>query len=265
MVRLCAFPCLMNVVCLSATVAAGENAKSPERILQSYVADFRHDPAAAESFTFGVRVTGEGGGDWHVVVSGKKGDAEEMDVTLKPGFPAEPVAYYKLDLATLRKIDRGELNALTAMAKARGGDPVPMDLDLMPGFQPSPGFLARIVPFSFHFWTRGFPERVPFSGELGRVTHGANAVIFYYQKGLRSGWFQVNKGQHVNEDPEDQTNPFPTMFFMLRGKLQAKVGGKQVTFPENEMMFVPAGVTHEFWNPYDNPAEFIILMFGEGA
>ena len=27
-------------------------------ILESYVADFRHDPAAAESITMGIRVTG---------------------------------------------------------------------------------------------------------------------------------------------------------------------------------------------------------------
>jgi mannose-6-phosphate isomerase-like protein (cupin superfamily) len=31
------------------------------------------------------------------------------------------------------------------------------------------------------------------------------------------------------------------------------------------MLFVPAGVTHEFWNPYDEPAEMIVLMIGEGA
>jgi hypothetical protein len=31
------------------------------------------------------------------------------------------------------------------------------------------------------------------------------------------------------------------------------------------MLFVPAGVAHEFWNPYDEPAEGIMLMFGEGA
>jgi len=31
------------------------------------------------------------------------------------------------------------------------------------------------------------------------------------------------------------------------------------------MMFVPPGVTHEFWNPHETPAEMIILMFGEGA
>jgi hypothetical protein len=31
------------------------------------------------------------------------------------------------------------------------------------------------------------------------------------------------------------------------------------------MVFVPAGTAHEAWNPFDEPAEFIILMFGQGA
>ena len=239
--------------------------KSAEEILQSYVADYRHDPAAAEPHTFGVRVTGEGGGDWHVVVSGDKPGAGDHGVTLKPGLPAQPVAYFTLDLDTLRKIDAGEMNALTAMGKASGRDITPMDVDTMPGFELEPAYFTRFVPFMFHFWTRGLPERVRFSGTRSRVVHGANVVVFYYQKGLRSAWFQVIKGQHVNKDPEDQTNPFPSMFIMLRGKLEAKVGGKQLTFPAGEMMFVPASVPHELWNPYDEPGEMILLMFGEGA
>jgi mannose-6-phosphate isomerase-like protein (cupin superfamily) len=55
------------------------------------------------------------------------------------------------------------------------------------------------------------------------------------------------------------------MFIMVRGKVETRIGGKQSSFPEGEMMLVPAGVSHELWNPYEQPAEFIILMFGQGA
>ncbi len=280
--------CCAGVLLLASAAADEQSPKSAEQILQAYVADFRHDPAAAEPITFGVRVTGEGGGEWHVVVAGRKrqtdepkgagkpeapaqlttGETEpatEFDVTLKPGFPPEPIAYYILDLTALRKIDCGELNALTAMARAHGGETTPMDVGVTPGFKPGADFWARFIPLSFHFWTRGVPERVPFRGELSRMVHGANAIVFYYQKGFRSAWYQVAKGQHINKDPQDQTNPFPSMFIVLRGKLEAKIAGKQLTFPAGEMMLVPPGVTHEFWNAHDTPAEMIILMFGEGA
>ena len=289
MCRVLAAMCAIGVLLPPVAVVADEELmKSAEEILRNYVADFRHDPAAAETITFGIRIIGERGGDWHVGVAGRRhqtsppkpaGEPEspanpaavepkttaEWDVTLKSGFPTEPIAYYVLDLETLRKIDSGELNALTAMAKAHGGETTPMDVGMTPGFEPGPDFGSRFVPLSFHFWTGGLPERVPFHGELSRVVHRANAVVFYYQKGFRSAWFQVTKGQHINKDPQDQVNPFPSMFIMLHGKAQAKIGGKDFTFPANEMMFVPAGVTHEFWNPHDEPAEMILLMFGEGA
>lgn len=55
------------------------------------------------------------------------------------------------------------------------------------------------------------------------------------------------------------------MFIMIRGKARAKIGGNGLTFPASETILVPAGVTHEFWNLYEEPAEMILLMFGEGA
>jgi mannose-6-phosphate isomerase-like protein (cupin superfamily) len=242
-----------------------ESARTAEEILRSYVEDFRTDAAAAEAMTFGVRVSGEGGGDWHVAVAGKKEGAAAADVSLRPGLPAEPCVLYTLDLETLRRIDAGELNALTAMGRAREADPTPMDIDFMPGFQPTPDFIVRFLPFTFHFWTRGFPETVPFGREHSRLVHGGNIVIFYYQEGLRSGWAQLEKGQHVNADPRDQVNEFPSMFIVIRGRAMGKIGGKEGLLTAGEMILVPAGVSHEMWNPFDEPAEVILVMFGAGA
>jgi hypothetical protein len=255
---------LLLTVCLTAS-SQPTQARSAEDILRTYVEDFRSDPAAAEPVTFGVRISGQGGGDWQVTLGGKRDGTGSYQVELGRGLPAGPSAFYVLDLATLRKIDAGELNALTAMGRARASDPAPMDIGFMDGFQPDPGFIAEFLPLSFHFWTRGFPEVVNFGGQYGREVHGATMVVFYYQKGLRSAWGRVEKGQHVNRDPKDQTNPFPTMIIGIRGRALAKVGGKEVALRAGQMAFIPAGVSHEAWNPYDEPAEIIILMFGEGA
>jgi len=151
------------------------------------------------------------------------------------------------------------------MGRAHPNDVTPMDIKTTEGFKPDAKFFERIVPWSFHFWTRGWPERVPYGSGKTRVVHGANACIFYYQKGLRSAWFQIAKGQHANQDPSAQVTPFPTMLIGLRGRCEATIGGKTVTLDKSEMLFVPAGVAHEFWNPYDEPAEAIMLMFGDGA
>jgi hypothetical protein len=237
--------------------------RSAEEILRSYVDDFRNDPAAAEPITFGVRVRDEG--EWHVAVLGKNEEARTSQVELQRGLPSNPSVIYTLDLATLRKIDSGDINALTAMGKARGSDPSPMEIEFMPGFKPGASFFARFIPFTFHFWTRGFPEIVNFGKQYSREVHGANMIIFYYQKGLRSAWGQIEKGQHINKDPKDQSNPFPTMIIGIRGKAMAKIGGNEIVLQAGQMIFIPTGVSHEAWNPYDEPAEVILLMFGEGA
>jgi mannose-6-phosphate isomerase-like protein (cupin superfamily) len=248
----------------------GSTQASDERdagvILESYAADFRQDPAAAQPIIFGIRVTGDGGGEWHVVDTGKKREgSEETDVALRPGFPKEPCAFYTLDLVTLRKIDQGTWNALTAMGRARANDPAPMDIGVTEGFSPDARFFETFVPLSFHFWTRGWPERVQYGSTTTRILHGANATMLYYQKGLRSAWFQIAKGQHANRDPKEQVTPFPTMVIGLRGRCEGKIGGKSITLDRQEMLFIPAGVSHEFWNPHDEPAEAVLIMFGEGA
>jgi hypothetical protein len=248
-----------------AAAAAEMPGRSPEEILLSFVEDFRSDPAAGEPIVFGVAVKGPEGGNWHVVVSGRGENGEAAEVDLRKGLSASPSVLYTLDLATLRKIDSGEMNALTAMGKARASDPAPMDIELMPGFKPDPAFFGRFIPFTFHFWTRGFPEVVSFGGPHSREVHGANAVVFYYERGLRSAWAQIEKDQHVNSDPKDQINPFPTMIIGIRGRAVAKIGGVEKEFHAGQMVFIPAGVAHEAWNPYDEPAEIILLMFGEGA
>jgi mannose-6-phosphate isomerase-like protein (cupin superfamily) len=55
------------------------------------------------------------------------------------------------------------------------------------------------------------------------------------------------------------------MIIGIRGKAMARIGGKEIPLGAGRMVFVPAGVSHEAWNPYEEPAEIILLMFGEGA
>ncbi len=239
--------------------------RSVEEILRSYVEDFRSDPAAGAPCIFGISIQGPTPSEWHVIASGRKSADGRFEVELRKGSPTEPAAIYVTDRETLGKIDRGEMNALTAMGKARSSDTAPMDISLTPGFQPNEDFLAALLPLTFHFWTRGFPEIVNFGPTAGREVHGATMVVLYYQKGLRSAWGQIRKGQRVNADPKDQVNPFPTMMIGIRGRAMLRVGGVEKIMNAGQMIFVPPGTAHEAWNPFDEPAEVIILMFGDGA
>ena len=61
-------------------------------------------------------------------------------------------------------------------------------------------------------------EIIPFGAETTRVVHGAGMGVLYYQRGLRSAFFHIKPGQHINADPKDQTNPFPSLFIVTGGR-----------------------------------------------
>ena len=98
------------------TAIADANEPTVQEVLQSYVDDYRHDPTVRDPITFGIRISGEGGGDWHVVVRGKKKGNVSADVTLEAGLAPSPTFFFTTDVGTLRKINAGKMNALTAMA-----------------------------------------------------------------------------------------------------------------------------------------------------
>lgn len=59
------------------------------------------------------------------------------------------------------------------------------------GFEPSEEEDGKLNAFSFHFWTSGFPEIIPFNPETTRRAHDSNVRVFYYQKGLCTDWYRV--------------------------------------------------------------------------
>ena len=238
---------------------AGSSESEAAAILESYVEDFRSDPTAKTPRVFGIEVVGAG--KWSVLVSGKKDDSDKWGVELSKGAPSKPTFVYALDLKTLKEIHEGRLNALTAQGKALPSDITPMAVRWMEGAEE---FDER--PFSFHFWTRGFPEKVPFRSGGIRTIHSAGIGVFFYQKGFRSAWATLAKGQGANNGPGNPLMaPFPTMVIITDGSVRGVVNKKPVSAEAGEMIFIPPMTPHEWWNEKEEPAEAILLFFGEGA
>lgn len=229
-------------------------------ILERFCDDFKSDPSFSEQ-TFGIEVDGQ---MWHVTTSQKK-DTDSRAAILKKEKPSTPSFYYVTNLTTLRMIDQGKMNAMTAGVKAFSTDYAPLDIEVMEGFQPGEDFVGEVLAFTFHFWTRGVPEIIPFGPHFTRSTHGAQAAVFYYDKGLRTGYGYIHPGQHANEHPKSKTNPFSSMIIVIKGKLVARLDGTDHTIEQGNAIFIPAGMSHEILNPFDEAGEIILLMFGEGA
>ncbi|WP_171036334.1 cupin domain-containing protein [Maricaulis alexandrii] len=222
-------------------------------ILDRFAADYMNDPTFTRDWTFGVVVDG----DWWTVEL----DREATRYAIRPGEPATPSFFYPAEGQTLAQIDRGEMAALTAMGKAFSTDYAPMDIDLMDGADFDPAILA----FTFHFFTRGTPEIIHWREHETREVHGGNAGLIYYQPGFRSGFGYIMPGQHVNADERSRTNPFPTLIIFTGERAIARLDGVDHEVGDGDILFIPAGMSHEFLNPFDEPAEFLLFMFGEGA
>jgi mannose-6-phosphate isomerase-like protein (cupin superfamily) len=243
-------------------VIAQENTDTEiKNILNRFAQDYRNDPMFKNDQTFGIEIDKV---MWHgiAIVGDGKNDAK---VTIKKGEPNEPTFYFITNLRTLKLMDEGKMNALTAGVKAFSTDYAPVDIEVMEGFTPPEDFVSIVLPFTFHFWTRGVPELIPFGQHYTRGTHGAQASIFYYDKGLRTGYGYLHPGQHANENPQSRSNPFSSMIILIKGKVIAKLDDTDYEIEAGNAFFIPPGMTHEVLNPYDEAAEFILLMFGDGA
>ena len=106
---------------------------------------------------------------------------------------------------------------------------------------------------------------IPFGEGMTRKAHGGNFVIFYYETGLRTAWYRIEPGERVREDAREQAMPFPIMIVGIKGTAEGEVDGKRVTLPAGNTLFVPPNVMHKWWNETDEPADAILIMFGDGA
>lgn len=152
---------------------------------------------------------------------------------------------------------------MTAMGRARMSDSAPLDFTLPEGA----GYaqVQRLLPWVFHFWNREWPEVARFGEGTTRHVHGGSSAILYYDMELRTAFYQVRPGTHINEAEDQRTNPFSSLFIVVRGQFESRLDGGRRTLHEGEAVLVPSGMTHEFWAEPDQYGEFIMVAFGEGA
>src|SRR5690606_11511745 len=115
------------------------------------------------------------------------------------------------------------------------------------GFEWTPESRSLFLALAFHFWNRDWPEIIPFGDGETREVHGAQATVLYYGQGVRTAWYQLEAGMHINADPADRTNPFATLVVVTRGPISARLGGVDRLLSEVTAVFIPAGMPHEFW------------------
>lgn len=197
---------------------------------------------------------------YHLIISDLKYSIEE-------GVSDSANFTFKASLAHYNKMYRGEMTALTSMGQATGLDSIPLEPDIHKPIADDGNVINDCLFFSQRFFNTSPFDKIILREENSRVIHGGHAIPIFYQKtdeiGVRSAWYQINKGEQVNEAGD--TNPFPQYFIITRGNGFVKIGKDTVAVKANEAYFVAPGNDHVFWNESDEPLEMIFLAYGKGA
>jgi hypothetical protein len=237
-------------------LAASDSAKI---ILQRYASAWRgrEEMVLDHEIAVAFWIKGEGGGEYHVALSDKPSP------TVADGVPEDFDIGFETDIELLRRLERGQINALTAMGKARESDVTPLSWKLGKAFAARPGADLLFRRLCFFFWTRDWPPIVRFGDGLTREVHGANAVLLLYEDRFRSAWYQLRPGMHVF--PGGQKASFAILLICTRGHASAKFDGKLRLISEGEAVFIPPGMSAEYWAEPNQYAEVVWIALGQGA
>ena len=163
------------------------------------------------------------------------------------------------------KMYKGVMTAMTSMGQATSSDPIPLIPNIEKPITDNP--LNDFLFFSQRFFNISDYDKVKLGLKHSRVIHGGNAIPIFYQKsnefGVRSAWYQINKGEQVNEIGD--TNPFPQYFIITGGNGFAKIGRDTISIESNEAYYVAPNNDHIFWNESDEPLTIIFMAYGKGA
>ena len=261
---------IMAIACSPFAIGQSE---STESILQSFVDSYVHDPMAM-TVTFGIKVEENW---WHVTCTRKQegyavGKNDQFtfhnygphNVQLHKGQPSEPGWYF--DFAseeTLHKINDQSLTTATATAKSRGSDVVPLNILATDGYETSIKADALSYMVMEHFWKKNAVEITRFSRDASMPTHGVAHVGLYTMKDKRIGWFSIGPEEAANAERGMDKGQVPNLFIITKGRGRADLGDEVVELEPGMSVFVGAYMKHVIYNPYDEPMEGIIVLFGD--
>ncbi|MCS5489296.1 cupin domain-containing protein [Algoriphagus limi] len=246
---------------------------SIEESLQNFVESYKTDPMAL-STTFGIKV----GDEWwtvsvrrfqepYLVGKNKQYTFHNFgphEVTLSKGQPSIPTWYFRfVDQSVLEKIERMEWTATTAVAKSTPADVTALDILDMDGYQSSQGATAIAYQTLEHFWKTNPGEVTRFSRDSSLPSHGAQLVALYTMKDKRISWFTLGTDEVANGDRGLDKGQVPNLFIITKGKGKAQIGEEEIDLEPGMSVFVGPYVSHVLYNPYQEPLEGILILYGD--
>ncbi|MCP4977260.1 MAG: cupin domain-containing protein [Maribacter sp.] len=253
--------------------SSNAQSNSTQDILQSFVDSYKTDHMA-HSVSFGVKI----GEDWWHVQSQRKqasyavGKKKQYtfhnfgpnEVTLHKGKPGEPTWYFHFaNKEVLDNIYNKKWSASTASAKSFGSDIVGLNIRDMNDY--SSGIKDDAIAYEVmeHFWKKDPIEITYFTRDASLPTHGADHVGLYTMKDKRIGWFTIGPEQAANTERGLDKGQVPNLFIITKGRGRAELGEQTVELRPGMSVFIAPYIKHVIYNPYNEPLEGILVLFGD--
>ncbi len=244
-------------------------------ILQTFADSYKNDVMALTT-TFGIQI-----GDkwWHIHAERKQegykaGKRKQYTfhnygpniVILHEGKPEEPTWYFKMvDRSVLDKINTGIWTSGTASMRTTPADVVALDDLVMEGYKSDMRWTAINYQVSEHFWKKDAVEITYFTRDSSLPTHGVSAVSLYNMKDKRIAWFSINNDEVANNSPQLDKSQVPNLIIFTKGKGKALLADQEVEVKAGMSIFVGPYMKHVILNPYDEPLEGILILYGDNS
>jgi len=247
--------------------------KATKEILQGFVESYKVDNMA-HTITFGILV----GNDWWHVKSQRKQSGYAVgkkkqytfhnfgphNVTIQKGQPSSPTWYFHFaNKEVLDNIYKKVWTASTASAKSTGADIVGLNIRDMDGFKSGIREDAIAYEVMEHFWKKDPVEITYFTRDGSLPTHGVDHVGLYTMKDKRIGWFSIGPEQAANAEHGLDKGQVPNLFIITKGRGRADFGDGIVELKPGMSIFIGPYVKHVLYNPYVEPLEGILVLFGD--
>lgn len=135
---------------------------------------------------------------------------------------------------------RGKADFGALIGRSRMTDVRPINFQFL-----NPGRLSVLtdsLKAMITFFTPGRVKVKELGGELAGDAHGAHPIPLVYWDGVRLAWYQVRKGEIVNE--EGDRDPYPQVFVILRGRGKIVVDDAELGLRPNTAVYVPINSVH---------------------
>ncbi len=193
---------------------------------------------------------------WYVIFS-------DGDFTIHKGKNPDARIIFKAGMSTYRRIFAGELSPMTAVGRSSISEPAPLDFILENGMTVNKIDWDYIYYTVINFFNSNQNNKILLGPEYSRNVHGGNVVGLYYSVGFRSAWYNLKKGEILNEAGEK--DPFEQSFIILKGTGFANIGNDTIVLKENEAYYIRPGLNHKVWTESEEGISLIWNAWGKKA